>query len=240
MFRHLRSHAVAYLAIFVALGGTSYAAVKVAKNSVATKQLKSNAVNSAKVKNGSLLAAEFGSAQVPKGARGAKGDTGDQGAVGIAGIDGGKGEKGLPGDPAGNAGQLLSLNEGDAVTQRAPVGPPDPDHIVKDVPFTTTATKTTLIVSGYADVTIDAQQNSSANEIGAFVDGVGVPGTKDTTFSGLVVPFTITDFPARLQVNGVITDIAPGAHHLQFGFKSAGGIEVTYVGGSAHVLNVSQ
>jgi hypothetical protein len=42
------------VALFVALGGTGYAALKLPKNSVGTKQLKKNAVTGAKVKNGSL------------------------------------------------------------------------------------------------------------------------------------------------------------------------------------------
>jgi hypothetical protein len=41
---------VACLALFVALGGAAYAGTQLPKNSVGTKQLKRNAVNSAKVK----------------------------------------------------------------------------------------------------------------------------------------------------------------------------------------------
>jgi hypothetical protein len=57
--RRLRSHisyanVMATVAVFIALGGASYAALKLPKNSVGTKQLKKNAVNGAKVKNNSL------------------------------------------------------------------------------------------------------------------------------------------------------------------------------------------
>ncbi len=45
---------VACLALAVALGGVSYAAVSLPKNSVGTKQLKRNAVNGVKVQNKSL------------------------------------------------------------------------------------------------------------------------------------------------------------------------------------------
>jgi hypothetical protein len=51
--------AVALLALFVALGGTGYAAFKLPKNSVGTKQIKTNAVTGAKVKNGSLTGADI-------------------------------------------------------------------------------------------------------------------------------------------------------------------------------------
>jgi hypothetical protein len=46
---HVRRHAVGYLALFVALGGTSYAAVNLPKNSVGTKQLKTGAVTTKKL-----------------------------------------------------------------------------------------------------------------------------------------------------------------------------------------------
>jgi hypothetical protein len=60
---------IALVALFVALGGTGYAALKLPKNSVGTKQLKknavtgskikANAVTSSKVKNGSLTGADI-------------------------------------------------------------------------------------------------------------------------------------------------------------------------------------
>jgi len=70
--------AVAAVALFVALGGTSIAAVTAAlpRNSVGTIQLKQNAVTSAKVRNGSLLRADFRRGQIPAGPRGAQGPAG--------------------------------------------------------------------------------------------------------------------------------------------------------------------
>lgn len=49
---------VACVALFIALGGTSYAAVTLAANSVGTKQLKKNAVTSAKIKRAAVTAAK--------------------------------------------------------------------------------------------------------------------------------------------------------------------------------------
>lgn len=60
---------VALVALVVALGGTSYAATKLAKNSVGTKQLKKNAVVSSKVKDRSLLNRDFRRGQIPEGRR---------------------------------------------------------------------------------------------------------------------------------------------------------------------------
>jgi hypothetical protein len=46
---HIRSNLVAYLALFVALGGTSYAALSLPAGSVGTRQLKHDAVTPAKL-----------------------------------------------------------------------------------------------------------------------------------------------------------------------------------------------
>jgi hypothetical protein len=60
MVRHLRRNLIAYLALFVALGGTSYAALKLPKNSVGEKQIKKNAVTNPKIKNGAVTASKIG------------------------------------------------------------------------------------------------------------------------------------------------------------------------------------
>jgi hypothetical protein len=73
---------IACIALTVALGGTSFAAVTLARNSVGTKQLKKNAVISSKVKNRSLLAADFKCGQLPRGAPGAPGAPGTIGPPG--------------------------------------------------------------------------------------------------------------------------------------------------------------
>lgn len=50
---------ISLIALFVALGGTTYAATSLPKNSVGAKQLKKNAVTSAKIKNGAVTAAKL-------------------------------------------------------------------------------------------------------------------------------------------------------------------------------------
>ena len=42
---HLRGNAVAYIALFVALGGTSYAAINLPAGSVGTRQLQNQAID---------------------------------------------------------------------------------------------------------------------------------------------------------------------------------------------------
>jgi hypothetical protein len=54
---HLRANAIAYLALFVALGGTSYAAISIPRNSVGTRQLRNGAVTGRKLGKGSVTPA---------------------------------------------------------------------------------------------------------------------------------------------------------------------------------------
>lgn len=55
----------------------------VPRNSVGTLQLKANAVTAAKVKNGSLLSADFKSGQLPQGPQGPAGPQGPPGMSGL-------------------------------------------------------------------------------------------------------------------------------------------------------------
>jgi hypothetical protein len=58
--RFLRQNTIALLALFIALGGTTFAAstIVLPKNSVGTKQLKKNAVTSVKIKNNQVTGAD--------------------------------------------------------------------------------------------------------------------------------------------------------------------------------------
>ena len=109
---------VAVTALVVSLGGNSYAAVKLAKNSVNSQAIKDgqvkradlarNAVGTDQVAAGSLLANDFKAGQLSAGPQGPKGDKGEKGE---------KGEKGLTSFAVrANAGQ-----QPDAVT--APCNP---------------------------------------------------------------------------------------------------------------------
>ena len=87
---------VAMIALFVALGGTSYAVAK----------LRANSVGSAQIKDKSLLRRDFKSGTLLRGARGPKGSTGLAGAKGDAGAPGATGPQGSQGiaGPKGDAG----------------------------------------------------------------------------------------------------------------------------------------
>src|SRR3954467_14993415 len=96
--RHFTSaHAIALIALMVALGGTGYAALKLPKNSVGSKQIKKNAVTSVKVKNGSLKKGDFKKGQLPTGKQGPQGIQGLPGQQGIQGQGGPTGPSGPTG-----------------------------------------------------------------------------------------------------------------------------------------------
>jgi hypothetical protein len=82
------------LALFIVLGGGAYAAIKLPANSVGTKQLKKNAVTTAKVKDHSLLTKDFKTGQIPTGPAGPAGAAGAQGPQGPKGDKGDKGDVG--------------------------------------------------------------------------------------------------------------------------------------------------
>jgi hypothetical protein len=79
------------LALIVALGGTSYAAIKLPANSVTSKT----------VKDKTLLKKDFKPGQLPAGPKGADGDRGAFGPAGPAGATGPAGAQGAPGPQGG-------------------------------------------------------------------------------------------------------------------------------------------
>ena len=83
---------VASLALLVALGGTSYAAVTLSARSVGTVHLKNGAVTSPKVQNGALGLVDLAPATRralagATGPQGPAGPKGDPGPVGLAGLE---------------------------------------------------------------------------------------------------------------------------------------------------------
>jgi len=103
---------MATVAVFIALGGVSYAAITIPTNSVGSKQIKRGAVKNSdlrrsavktgKVKNGSLLSKDFKPGQLVAGSPGATGPQGPQGSPGATGPQGPQGLKGDKGDPGTN------------------------------------------------------------------------------------------------------------------------------------------
>jgi hypothetical protein len=87
------ANVMATIAVFVALGGSSYAAV-----TLTGKDIEDGTITGRDVKDKSLTAKDLtGTVAGPQGKRGKTGKTGAAGAVGAAGLTGAQGAQGIPG-----------------------------------------------------------------------------------------------------------------------------------------------
>lgn len=96
MKRPSPSLVISLIALFVALGGTGYAATQLPKNSVGPRQIKKGAVTTEKISRATrkALTGKVGAT----GAIGATGAAGPTGAAGAAGAQGPQGIQGVQGD----------------------------------------------------------------------------------------------------------------------------------------------
>jgi len=111
--------AISLIALFVAMGGTSYGLARnsidsreIRNNDVRTQDIRNNTVRSTDVRNGSLLSKDFKAGQLPAGPQGATGSGGPAGPRGLTGLTGQKGQTGQTGQK-GNTGSpgLSNLNQ---------------------------------------------------------------------------------------------------------------------------------
>lgn len=120
MLRRLRSrlsyaNVVASLALFIALGGSSYAALSltgkdVMNNSLTGADIKRSSIVSSDIRNRSLLSSDFKPGQLPAGAPGQQGPPGPQGERGAQGIQGAKGDRGDEGPPGPASDRLIAFD----------------------------------------------------------------------------------------------------------------------------------
>jgi hypothetical protein len=210
MRKHLTpSLFISCIALFVALGGASYAAVKIPKNSVGNAQIKNNAVNGAKVKDGSLGANDFAVGQLPQGAQGDRGPQGATGPQGERGLQGPQGDPGVPGT-AGAPG---------ATGATGPAGPSntysrrrDERLLLSNVGAGTTFLEETLPAGKYA-ITVRTgidHSGSSGSRLfqcdltvnGVVVDRVGI--TLANTFSGACINMMTGDLGVASTVRVIV------------------------------------
>jgi hypothetical protein len=122
------ANVMATVAVFLALGGTSYALTvtgrNVANGSLSGQDLRDGSVTGADVRNGSLRAADFAAGQLRAGAAGTQGPAGPAGAPGPAGPAGPRGATG-PRGPAGVDG-LDAARSGSVVVSALDVEANDP------------------------------------------------------------------------------------------------------------------
>lgn len=196
MLRHVRDNAVAYVALFVSLGGTSYAAVQLPRDSVGAAQIRTGAVRSAEVKDRSLLARDFRSGQLPRGPIGPTGPPGPAGATGPVGAAGASGSPGTPGAVGPTFG-----------AQNVGVSPPITHTQFASTPITI-PTSGRLFLYGHATLAVFCSP-VSALRIGLYVDDLPVSGTARTLPNGTSTTFDFTGL--------MTTPVAAGAHTVALG-----------------------
>ena len=196
MLAYVRRHHIGLLALFIALGGTSYAAAKLPKNSVGSAQIRSGAVTQSKLQKSLQSKLAKAGAPGPAGATGAQGPKGDTGAQGPQGVAGEKGDKGDPGPTAaGVGGTNLTVS---------PVGTPVPTLSEASVTLQQ-AGKVLVLVQGTAAVACGGTPCSRV--IGATLDGTKVQGLAQTVDGPANVATTDT-----VAAVGIVSNVAAGTH----------------------------
>ena len=165
--------AVAYLALFAALGGSAYAAA-----TITGKDIKDGTVTGKDVKNRSLGTGKLSSKAVSSlagqpGPAGPQGPTGQRGEPGPAGPSGPVGPKGETGAASPSFASLLPNLGGD------PVPPATPDRATLDNKWThtfvTPSAGRLLVFASLRSFGVDCTVGA-ANAF-LYLDGVGVPGS---------------------------------------------------------------
>ena len=205
------------IALFVALGGASYAAIKIPKNSVGAAQIKKNAVTSAKVKDRSLLAKDFKAGQIPAGA---KGDTGATGAPGAPGATG----------PAGPTASAYASNNINPNTSLSPGGT---DYTVLDTTIPEAGSGTMTITTRsrvVADASVSLFKGTGAWNAAADVDcQIQAASLSGTVSIGQIARTTLTTTVAggavyaEASLSGAIS-LDPGEYGFRVLCQQANGV----------------
>lgn len=195
IFNHVRGNAVGYVALFAALGGSSYAAVEIPAGSVHSVQLANGAVTHAKLASSSIGAANFQPGALAKALSGIKagnGKAGANGAPGSGGLTGPAGPTGAPG-ANGSAGIVMKAHGTGTVTA--------PNGASTAVPLSgatwTQAANDLNLITGSVDIGIpSACTGSFGNALVVAVDGVpntfAVAPTSPTSATA-TIPFVVSE-----------------------------------------------
>lgn len=138
---YVRKHHVGLLALFVALGGTAYAAVEVEKNSIKSKHIGKgqvkradiapNAIDSTKIADGKLLLKDFTPGELPAGTQALPGPQGAEGPIGPTGPAGGTGPAGLTRAGFSYAGDGITVNScGEAQLRQIAISVTEPSQLL--------------------------------------------------------------------------------------------------------------
>lgn len=211
---HVRGNVVGYVALFAALGGTSYAAVSITPGSVTTRALANGAVTHAKLARNSIAGSNLRAHSLTatafkpgalnqlvksvSGAAGTNGADGAAGGVGPAGADGSDGADGAAGasGPAGHDGSASI-----AARARNTGSVTAPGEASTNVPLTgatwTQAANSLNLITGSMNVTIPSSCTGSfGNDLIVSIDGTAntfAVAPSAPASSTVTVPFAVSE-----------------------------------------------
>ena len=216
MVAYLRRHHIGLLALFIALGGTSYAAAKLPRNSVGSPQIKSGAVTETKLAQGvrDKLGRTVQGSPGGVGAQGPKGDTGAQGPRGLTGLTGAPGETGKQGEQGKDGKDGAQGPQGIPGPTSAGIGGTNINITPAAGTAIPAATSVTLTQPGKVLVFIMgtfsvrcSSADDCARTIGASVGGTQVPGAFATIRGDAGVNAEET-----INSAGILTNVPAGTH----------------------------
>ena len=257
---YLRLHHLGLLALFVALGGTSFAAAgairgtQIAPHSIPKNRLTSGAIKSLR---GGRGAQGVPGAQGPQGLKGSAGAPGPRGAAGATGLAGAKGTTGSRG-PAGPTGGSGPTGETGATGRAGPTGHLGPTGVVGTGTLNGGIAPTIANANIYvfAGPTLSVTTTASQRLVGSAVALLGSsggtniwyglcykPSTSSTLQNWAGLDYLETPVAAR-QAFSVSASVAPGAGTFTVGFcvKNNGASNLdnnNWVNGWVEVVNAT-
>jgi hypothetical protein len=206
------ANVVASLALFAALGGSSYAAISVTgaqvrDNSLSGRDVRNASLTGRDVRDRSLLAQDFKPGQLPAGPEGSQGDTGAPGPKGDTGAPGAKGDQGEPGIGylAGQLAAPLAPNAGGSLQ---PVTLERPSR---------------LLVHGVLEASsftcAAAAPASCKTQIVPVVDGKAQATSVATL---IIAPGQTKSFAPATQLLAVTDEVPAGEHQVGIGLTGMG------------------
>lgn len=206
--RYVRRHHLALLALFVALGGTAYAAVELERNQVKSRHIgpgqvkkpdiAARAVNSAKVADRTLRGIDFAPGQLPTGAQGATGATGATGTTGPAGLTSSDALH------AGNVTTVNSCNEG--TLRELQVNVTEPSRILA-----IGQSKAAKAGNEANQVALEIKLLDSSSTVIGFLERYHV----SPVTAGVEYPLTAVGLIKELAFGSPVLTLQPGSYTLQ-------------------------